>query len=1008
MVPTDAKSALSLEDARTVLPTPEEILPVIQLKLMATGLQAESRTSRGAPAFEALTSDLIRKIKQKFRAYPQPHCAPDQRIHAWLAAHLGDAGLPGPLELPTRALHMDFHGLARTLSLPAHGDYFETPLIKSYRLKNGVLHNPATDKRTTAGTFHVADFGFPVPADKKAVPKHVFARLLYEALQPPADILELPFTAGLKNPARVFTSLFLRPVVSPEVPGLRPYKDMEIRFFAPGSLVANLDFVESIFGNAGDPYLPENDPGLDPEHFCGVTGCVILAPHLIRFRKKDLGLPNVSEATPLQKKHGMCWSSPDELYNEGKPFKATMRTPDGLILTLIADNYFGYCKKEVKTQIGFACNLTGAGEEEHAGGALVFPSYSLGDFTADSAAYLKKSGWTFKEAVKLLGGSVDVKPEGYAVDREDPRLVYIPEDAEVQVQGQTITWEKNGRSQTLRLLPGHEYIFPSGYKVRMEKHPDAPTWRLIGTVAEGLLCHKPSTVSGGGKSEISKSIADAILYRTTYLQDFEKDFAAAEKILYRDYSDRFRPEARRGKGKDTRSLLSADRSLGSVVKLLTPSPEYTPAYNRWLKGIPPHVRALVFQIKRFYKPQWGEDIRAHFSVDVVDGRPGHELSYHHRRIVSSYLKVGIGEDGNWRVFHLRTDYVPAAKLQVEDDITASVVLAGEEKDEPSRKFVQNCEYRLFQRPDDAAHPGLDKQAEKDLALPTCFISNFEPLTPADARAIKENVMEFGAFTEPQRKLIESAAAMEGGYFVCSAKARLTNGKPNANVRYLQDRPDLIEPFATRVAEAGMRLRRKVPVGGPLATSVGAVLMGRRNNPSDKEHGIRPLAVYNPLHFQELPEAFMDFVSSLTGKSPSTTGAGSEGALTKAPFNALPATADLNAALVSYILTGIQVYSTPAGHVGARYRVDHDLSLLMPELWCRLTPVERDAVRLIEEGRLSRVADFKYRGRTVPAGRLGYRINAHFVHGFMGRIFSDPLAVFPEDMLEPERQSLTDF
>ena len=38
---------------------------------------------------------------------------------------------------------------------------------------------------------------------------------------------------------------------------------------------------------------------------------------------------------------------------------------------------------------------------------------------------------------------------------------------------------------------------------------------------------------------------------------------------------------------------------------------------------------------------------------------------------------------------------------------------------------------------------------------------------------------------------------------------------------------------------------------------------------------------------------------MTGKSPSTTGAGSEGALTKSPFNALPAIYDLNAALLSY-------------------------------------------------------------------------------------------------------------
>ena len=51
-------------------------------------------------------------------------------------------------------------------------------------------------------------------------------------------------------------------------------------------------------------------------------------------------------------------------------------------------------------------------------------------------------------------------------------------------------------------------------------------------------------------------------------------------------------------------------------------------------------------------------------------------------------------------------------------------------------------------------------------------------------------------------------------------------------------------------------------------------------------GIPPLAVYNPIHYQELPELFMDFICSLTGKSPATTGFGSEGALTKGPFNAL--------------------------------------------------------------------------------------------------------------------------
>ena len=49
-----------------------------------------------------------------------------------------------------------------------------------------------------------------------------------------------------------------------------------------------------------------------------------------------------------------------------------------MIVTIIADNYFGYCKKEVKTQLSYSANLHGLCEEEHAGDALVYSSYDLG------------------------------------------------------------------------------------------------------------------------------------------------------------------------------------------------------------------------------------------------------------------------------------------------------------------------------------------------------------------------------------------------------------------------------------------------------------------------------------------------------------------------------------------------------------------------------------------------------------------------------------------------------
>ena len=163
----------------------------------------------------------------------------------------------------------------------------------------------------------------------------------------------------------------------------------------------------------------------------------------------------------------------------------------------------------------------------------------------------------------------------------------------------------------------------------------------------------------------------------------------------------------------------------------------------------------------------------------------------------------------------------------------------------------------------------------------------------------------------------------------------------------------------------------------------AVLAGRRNSPADPKAGLPPLAVYSPIHYQELPELFMDFICSLTGKSPATTGFGSEGALTKTAFNALPPVVDLNNALVSFILTGYAGFTTSAGYVGPNFRVDHDISLLVPEIWCRMRVHERDPEFLIANGYLEKVSDFCLDGRTVLASRLGYRITPLFVDRFLG-------------------------
>ena len=485
----------------------------------------------------------------------------------------------------------------------------------------------------------------------------------------------------------------------------------------------------------------------------------------------------------------------------------------------------------------------------------------------------------------------------------------------------------------------------------------------------------------------------------------------------------------------SRPILSPKRSLGSVIKLLTPSEdEYTPAYNAWLAAIPDHVYALVYAIKRFYDPEWQEDWRRHFSVNFVNGSPGHEFKLHDRLIVGTYLRVGLSGEHGWRTFKVRQDFAAASKVQNEDDISASVVVPArflqyladsdqsslapptlsdsrttKAKDESSRKFVANCEYRLFQRPDDAIYRGFDKQAEADLAREaTNFISNFEPVTRANVEDMMRKVVDFDAFTPPMKKLLESVLESESEYIVCSDNPRLVDGAPSKNPRYLQDRPDVVKPMDRYVAEMGTRFWRKIPANQPVHLPVNAVISGRRNNPPEKAKGIRSLAVYNPIHYQELPELFMDYICSLTGKSPSTTGAGSEGALTKGPFNAVIPTADINTALVSMILTELPGYSTAAGHIGPNARFDHDISLLVPEIWSRMSPDERDPAFLIRERLLEPIADFTHNGETIPASRLGYRITERFIRRYFGRVFDNPDKVFDKSILQPESQDLDSF
>jgi len=133
--------------------TAENLRHAINLRLALLGCPTVA-DAEGA-AWTSLAAPIFSRYRETTRQLVDPLSPADHRIQAWLEGYLSDIG-PSP-RLPARTFILDAPGLARALSLPAEGDEFASSLLKSYRVRQGVLHNPANDRRTTQGVFHIAD-----------------------------------------------------------------------------------------------------------------------------------------------------------------------------------------------------------------------------------------------------------------------------------------------------------------------------------------------------------------------------------------------------------------------------------------------------------------------------------------------------------------------------------------------------------------------------------------------------------------------------------------------------------------------------------------------------------------------------------------------------------------------------------------------------------------------------------------------------------------------------------
>ena len=222
--------------------TPQAALELIQylnLKLAALG-QAPGTTSAETP-FLQVAQPLLRNYYQKVRLLGKYLCPADARIQSFLDDYLRDCWPAGAPRLPASTFVLDRPGLARALSLPPDSSSLPRRICDSYRVPQGVLHNPASDRRTTQGIFHIAEGGLPVPADKQAVPK-----------------------AGLRGTARGSAPPARRPADAAvhRATSRRPARLLRLAAAAPAGLPGD--------GNAsspktdGDPLFRAGQPGQQP------------------------------------------------------------------------------------------------------------------------------------------------------------------------------------------------------------------------------------------------------------------------------------------------------------------------------------------------------------------------------------------------------------------------------------------------------------------------------------------------------------------------------------------------------------------------------------------------------------------------------------------------------------------------------------------------------------------------------------------------------------------------
>ena len=241
------------------------------------------------------------------------------------------------------------------------------------------------------------------------------------------------------------------------------------------------------------------------------------------------------------------------------------------MVTIIADNYYGYCKKEVKTQISFAANLYGCAKRNTPAAPSPFPTYVLGqEFRAKQRRQPEKGPFRRCHAparTEWLTSSPKAMPSIATIRIS----CTFRKTAELNVREGFIQLDGCGQAATqLALRAEATYVLaerlphPHGKAIRRLRRGG---WWARDLAARSATSPAPSPAAANPKSR-SRS-AMCMLEGPVFVGDYHRDVEQVAEILKKDFSGIYKK--RLPTRRTSRPILSPERTMGSVIQLFTPS-----------------------------------------------------------------------------------------------------------------------------------------------------------------------------------------------------------------------------------------------------------------------------------------------------------------------------------------------------------------------------------------------------------------------------------------------------